>query len=171
MKVRRSLWVLCFLCMFQARGESMNPDYQLQPTEPDPSAFTDGVWTLVVLPDTQNYVNDERRSADVSVFNGMMEWIAGNRHKRNIGAVIHVGDMTFYNTVQEWEGIRSGFARLDGKVPYVVCAGTHDIMPEDRSYKRTAPTRLNDFFGISQNPENEKIFGGTFEPDALQNAW
>ncbi|MEN8253840.1 MAG: metallophosphoesterase [Verrucomicrobiota bacterium] len=152
-------------------GESLLPDYQLQQEEPSPSDFSKGAWSVVVIPDTQNYVYPpklERRYYDI--LDGMMQWIAANKDVRNIEAVVHVGDMTNNNTQKEWKIIRSCYSHLDGKVAYVVCEGNHDRNKKKKRRPGRA-TRMNEVFKIDQNPLNRKIFGGSFEAGQLQNAY
>lgn len=81
------------------------------------------VWTLVHLPDTQNYTY-----ANPEVFLKQAHWIAGNKEARNIKLVLHSGDITSYNTRPEWLNARAGFDILAAaKVPYVMAIGNHDM--------------------------------------------
>ena len=121
-------------------------------------------WTIAVIPDTQYYV---RSSKDAPLFTEMTEWLAKNRKKYNIQMVLHVGDIVDDNNKEQWERAKESMGKLDGKIPYVLAVGNHDLgrNSSDRS------TMLNDYFKISDNKLNKKIFGGAFEEGKLENAW
>src|SRR5690606_35493999 len=80
---------------------------------------------------------------------------------------LHVGDIVDANNETQWERAKESMKVLDGKVPYVLAVGNHDLgkNSSDRS------TMLNDYFEISDNRLNKRIFGGAFEEDHLENAW
>jgi len=59
----------------------------------EPSPFVEDSWTVVVLPDTQNYVCREKRRKRKKmaptkdrdkILDGMMDWIVAERDRRNI---------------------------------------------------------------------------------------
>jgi hypothetical protein len=119
---------------------------------------------MVVIPDTQYYVRNDR---DAPVFTEMTEWIAANRETRDIRLVLHVGDIVNDNEARQWEHAKRSLSVLDGKVPYVLAVGNHDLGRNARSRE----TMLNDWFSLADNPCNQAIFGGFFEQGALENAW
>ncbi|MEI6034228.1 MAG: metallophosphoesterase [Verrucomicrobiae bacterium] len=80
-------------------------------------------FTVIVLPDTQNYVKYE--GAEKKLF-AQAQWIKDNREKLNIKFVIHEGDMTDDNSPGQWEKAREAIKVLDGVVPYAPCVGNHD---------------------------------------------
>lgn len=128
----------------------------------EPSPFIKGAWTTVLLPDTQYYASN---SNNIETLNNMMDWIVAEKEKRNIQMVVHLGDITDWNSQQEWKRIRSSYKKLDNALPYLLCVGNHD----QGSYKKEA--KINDFFKISDNPLNKDIFRGSFEPNKLQNTY
>lgn len=135
-------------------------EFSVQENEPSP--FLPGGWTIALLPDTQNYVrNDKNHKA----LDNMMEWIVAEKEKRNIQIVVHVGDMTNDNTEPEWKRIRSSYQKLDHALPYLLCVGNHDQRPAG------SETKINDYFTIDDNPLNQRILGGFFEPNKLQNLY
>lgn len=121
-------------------------------------------WTIAVIPDTQYYV---RSADDAPLFTEVTEWLAENRDEYNIELVLHMGDIVDANTDVQWERAKESLQVLDGKLPYVLAVGNHDLgkNSSDRS------TMLNDYFEISDNPLNEKAFGGFFQEGRLENAW
>jgi hypothetical protein len=123
-----------------------------------------GSWTIAVIPDTQYYV---RSAKDAPLFTEVTEWLAKNRSKYNIQMVLHVGDIVDDNTKEQWDRAKASLSVLDRKLPYVLAVGNHDL--GKNSSDRT--TMLNDYFRISDNPLNAKIFGGSFEDGRLENAW
>jgi hypothetical protein len=88
-------------------------------------------FTLVVLPDTQNYVNS---AANAPIFTAQTQWIrdhieAGN--ERNIAFVSHVGDVvSTATTALQWERAVVSMSVLESMggfvVPYGILPGNHD---------------------------------------------
>lgn len=131
----------------------------------EPSAFVEDSWTVVVLPDTQNYVA-EKTPNSYGILNNMMGWIVAEKDSRNIKAVVHVGDMTNNNSIEQWQLVRSSYKKLDNVVPYILCVGNHD-----ENLKKGKEAKINDFFRISDNALNKAIFKGSYESEKIQNAY
>ena len=97
----------------------------------------DGAFTYVVIPDTQRYSGEgalvkkgkkpQTGPTDNKAFRSRIDWIAANVAKERIAFVSHVGDIVDYRNVQQWDFASNQMARLDGKVPYGVAPGNHDI--------------------------------------------
>lgn len=121
-------------------------------------------WTIAVIPDTQYYVRSAR---DAPLFTEMTEWLVKNRSRYKIQMVLHVGDIVDENTREQWERAKASLSVLDGHLPYVLAVGNHDL--SKNSSNRS--TMLNAYFRISDNPLNEKAFGGSFQDGRLENAW
>jgi hypothetical protein len=117
-----------------------------------------------VIPDTQYYVNNPKNAP---LFTELTNWLVDNQSRFNIRMALHVGDIVDANKPEQWERAKASMKVLDGKLPYVLAVGNHDLgkNSSDRS------TMLNDYFRISDNPLNEKILGGSFEEGRLENAW
>jgi DNA repair exonuclease SbcCD nuclease subunit len=97
--------------------------------------------TVVVLPDTQY-----EACYAPETFRAQVEWVVRERTNLNVAAVLHVGDVVENPSSRpEWEVARGAMRLLDGKIPYLVVPGNHDLRP-DRS------TLLNDYFGPSSAP-------------------
>jgi len=81
-------------------------------------------WTLAVLPDTQFYMNEKRGD----IITSMTRWIADNSEKENIRFVVHVGDIVNKaEDTNEWSYATAALDLLNGKVPYGLCRGNHDM--------------------------------------------
>ena len=132
--------------------------------ETEPQPFVEGSWTIAVIPDTQYYV---RNNKFAPVFSEVTQWLADNRKKLNIQLVLHLGDIVDRNNKTQWRHAKNSLKKLDGRLPYVLTVGNHDL--GKNATDRT--TMLNDYFRISDNPLNKKIFGGTFQEGRLENAW
>jgi len=88
---------------------------------PTPTAFT-----VVIIPDTQNYVIDGNNYYDI--FDMTTEWIADNKSALNITMCLGLGDIVeHYNDSIEWSYASSSMKALDGVVDYMVVPGNHDI--------------------------------------------
>jgi len=125
-----------------------------------------GAWTVVVIPDTQTYVNRVNKHG-VKILDRMFEWMAAEKDTRNIKVVVHVGDMTGGNRPESWVKIRNSYKKLDGILPYVVCVGNHD----SKEGQRQQTGLLDNYFKIDENPLNKEFFAGSFKKDELENAY
>lgn len=125
---------------------------------------SDKSWTIAVIPDTQYYV---RKAEDAPLFTEITRWLVDHREKYKIRLALHVGDIVDANTTEQWDRAKASLSVLDGKIPYVLAVGNHDLgkNASDRS------TMLNEYFKIAVNPLNKRIFGGSFEEGKLENAW
>ncbi len=120
-------------------------------------------FTVIVLPDTQNYADTRIGYAaqrwgngDLrETFYGQTEWIRDNAERLNIVMVAHVGDIVQTDHASEWEIASAALSRLDGEVPYILCLGNHDMghAPGPGATGRSAvsrETRFNDYFGAAR---------------------
>jgi hypothetical protein len=94
-----------------------------------PLAHADEPWALVVVPDTQHYVDD---IDNVDDFVTQMQWIADNVEPRNIAFVTHIGDIVQHgSSVTEWNRAETAMSIINGRVPYSVSIGDHDYLTEE----------------------------------------
>jgi hypothetical protein len=148
-----------------------DPDLQPYPTLEEMTTLKPGAWTMVVLPDTQYYVDHTRKiPPSPHVYESMTRWIVENKEARNIRLVVHVGDIVDNNDAREWEMARQAMKILDGQVPYIVTTGNHDY--QDNAAVRQ--TLFNDYFQPDDNalisPASKGILAETFETGSLLNA-
>ena len=136
----------------------------------DPPSFVPGSWTLIVLPDTQNYT-DPLSDPGLQTFGTITQWIADNKDSRNIQFVMHEGDITRGNTAAMWQVASDAMAILDkAGVPYSMTTGNHDsdIWIPKHVAGPTRDTFLNDYFPVSQY-QTMPTYGGVFEAGKTQN--
>ena len=80
-------------------------------------------FTIIALPDTQHY-----SEAFPDIFTAQTQWIANNKHSRNIVFVTHEGDVVEnQSTILEWQRANTSMSILDGVVPYGIGPGNHDL--------------------------------------------
>lgn len=92
------------------------------------SVSTDKSFSLVLLPDTQNY---SEKYPDTYIAQAL--WIRKQAKKENIKFAIHLGDIVQTSTKQpEWENADRAMRLLDGVVPYSMAPGNHDMVVKDR---------------------------------------
>ena len=141
-------------------------------------------FTLVVLPDTQCYC-DTRHAQSAKkwdkidlrkYFFAQTDWIRDNAERLNIAFVLHEGDITQTDYDEEWEIARKAMTTLDGKVPYCLCLGNHDMgyrktgnNADSYSTANDRKTRFNEFFPRKKYAALDH-FGGTFD-DSMDNSW
>ena len=140
-------------------------------------------FTIAVLPDTQFYC-DTRLKLSAKWGNGDLRryfleqtrWVRDNRKRLNIAFLVHEGDIVQADAHEEWAIAKKAMSVLDGKVPYCMCLGNHDMGFEkaDNKYggniavNRT--TKFNQYFP-REHFANRSEFGGTFPPDRHDNSW
>jgi len=145
-----------------------------------PRLENDSSWSVILLPDVQNYTKWNRNQPILDL---MMAWIEDNIDTLNIKMVLCTGDLVEQNDLfipadngdqsaqRQWEFISRSFGRLNGKVPYIPALGNHDFSI-DTTLKRTS--RFGEFFKIDDNWLNKKalVQNGIDESGqpSLQNA-
>jgi len=95
-------------------------------------------FSVIVLPDTQNYVKGEGAAEK---FLAQTKWIKENVKALNIKAVIHEGDITDDNSPGQWAKAKASLALLDGVIAWVPCVGNHDI-----GHNGPATSLLSEYF-------------------------
>jgi hypothetical protein len=120
-------------------------------------------WSLILLPDPQNYVKYGRNQPILDL---MTEWIYENIDSLNIRMVLCTGDLVEQNdrinrgfsgnrsSQRQWEAIARSMGILDGQVPYITATGNHDYTYEASGRKTS---RFKEFFPIDKNFLNRKI--------------
>ena len=141
-------------------------------------------FTLVVLPDTQCYC-DTRHAQSAKKWGGDLRryffdqtrWIRQNAKRLNIAFVLHEGDITQTDHPDEWKIAAKAMSVLDGKVPYVLCLGNHDMgyrktgnSPDSYSTAHDRKTLFNKYFPYSKYRKLDH-FGGTFTAGRMDNSY
>lgn len=112
-------------------------------------------FSIVILPDTQKYTIGGRHG---DIFAGQTEWVTGNAEALNLKFVIHEGDVVETPDAEDqWKLADKVFAALDGKVPYTISVGNHDmdVGKRDKSH-------FNRYFPASRF-EAQAGYGGHME--------
>lgn len=126
----------------------------------------DNAYTIAVLPDTQDYT---KGYAPSEIFNRMTQWLVDNKDSLGIQFVSHVGDVTYNNTRAEWAKAVEAMSILDGKIPYSLTSGNHDIAANGSASTRTQDY-LSEYFSVERQ-SGVAGFGGVYdkEPNNFQN--
>ncbi len=130
-----------------------------------PPSPVEGGFALVVLPDSQLYV--EKRPELYTLQTG---WIAANAQRYNIKRVLHVGDITQHDTRIEWEAaVRAHKVFLD-LVPGIFAQGNHDMALTDGF--RSRESRFSRYITLNDYRRSPG-FGGVYdrEPHNTQNSF
>jgi hypothetical protein len=144
------------------------PDAEASPDLPLPSdgpprdggpLYGDQPFSIVLLPDTQFYT-----AFYPEFFKAEMDWIAAQKDTEKIAFVLHLGDIVEnFGVPTEWARADENLKKLEAaQVPYVVCAGNHDIDTQKR-----LGSLLNQTFPPSRFAP---ILKETFEPNKIENA-
>jgi predicted phosphodiesterase len=131
----------------------------------EPPLPAEGSFTVVVLPDTQNY---SEKHPDIYL--AQTKWIVENQSARKIAAVLHLGDITNHSTAAEWEVAVEAMGALDGKLPYFMVPGNHDYSEGGSCKDRTS--RMSEYFPVKKLQE-QATFGGVYdkEPERVENSY
>ncbi len=80
-------------------------------------------FTLVIMPDTQNYVRTNR-----GIYKNQTEWLRDNKEKENIKFIMHMGDVINDNddASQFPKAIEAHDVLAAAGIPYSVSTGNHD---------------------------------------------
>lgn len=99
----------------------------LAPAPPD-------TFSVVVIPDTQAYRGRGTKAepqSDAPVTNAVLEthvrWILDHRDQQRIVFASHVGDLVDKNVPDQWEVADRWLSLLDGRLPYAISPGNHDM--------------------------------------------
>lgn len=124
-----------------------------------------GGFTLVVVPDTQNYT--WKRPELYALQAG---WIAANIQRYNIAHILHVGDITQHNNNDEWAAARRAHSIYGDLVPAAYAPGNHDLGPNGSAEGRGS--LFADYISLA-NYRRQPGFGGVYdrEPDRTENSY
>ena len=139
-------------------------------------------WSMVILPDPQSYIKDNRYQP---IFELMLQWIKSNKERLNTELVLCTGDLVEQNnqpvptgkngnqtSEQQWNAVSRAFGILDDAVPYILCTGNHDygVARAENRY-----SQLNSFFPVTRKSKYNELLQGML-PNAsgvqtLENAY
>ena len=127
-------------------------------------------FTLVALPDTQNYTYNNRQGT----MNQQSQWVLNNRNQLNTAMVVQLGDLVSEEENANQWGLTSAAFKImdDANMPNTVVAGNHDFNIDTGD-----ATEYNTWFGPSryvgkQWTPNSASYGGylgqnLFGPDPV----
>jgi hypothetical protein len=138
-----------------------------------PPSLPPGGFSIVIMPDTQNYTDVESRH---EIFHGQTQWIRDHRDEYDIRYVLHLGDIVQINArTNEWDVARSAFSILDGEagpiVPYALAVGNHDMGSTGVADTRHTFFRDPVYFGPGSPYATQSTIGGFFRPGETENSW
>jgi hypothetical protein len=94
-------------------------------------------FALAVLPDTQ-YLFDAD-SSDPAPLRATFRYLLDQRAEDNVAFLTHLGDITEHGTEQEIDLAGTTFRAIDGKLPYSVLAGNHDVSSGTTDQRGSTP--------------------------------
>ena len=86
----------------------------------------DYAYSFAVIGDTQ-IVSEYDDANDTEYLAGIYEWILENKEDKNIEYVFGLGDITENNNAAEWQLAKDQISQLNGKIPYSIIRGNHDL--------------------------------------------
>lgn len=112
-------------------------------------------FTVIAMPDTQVY---SMRLPDI--YMSQTNWVVEHKDNMNIVFLAHEGDVTNSNHPHHWKNADRAMSVLDGKVPYAIALGNHDIGTNGNACNRNSD-HFNKHFPVSRF-ENEPSYGGHY---------
>ena len=98
-------------------------------------------FTLAVLPDTQYLFDGD--NADPAPLRATLAHVVQRRAADNIVFLAQLGDLTEHGTEQEMALVGETFRSVDGRVPYSVLAGNHDVTSATDDQRGPTPYTRN----------------------------
>lgn len=145
------------------------------PPQPGPE---DGIFSIAVIPDTQQEVFADRPDGTNSRFSGRTRWLVDNEDRYDLRYVVHSGDVVNWDTPDhaQYEVARKGIRVLeDAQLETSLAIGNHDtaaVGPGGSAADHTRTRQLvrdtstfNAYFPTTANAGLE----GTFEPGKIDN--
>lgn len=131
-----------------------------------PALSQPDAWSVILLPDPQNYVKFKRNQPILDV---MMNWINEKSDSLNIKMVMCTGDLVEHDDIvnpdpkkmdqtgrQQWNAISRAFGKLDGRLPYITATGNHDYNIFSYTHKPKT-THFPEHFPAEKNYLNQRI--------------
>lgn len=100
-----------------------------QPTTPaltPPNPADTGVFSIAVIPDTQNEVYTDTGNA--TRFVARTRWLVANKDRFDLRYALHTGDISSAGWLlpEQFTRATQAMSELDGHIPYAVTSGNHD---------------------------------------------
>jgi len=141
----------------------------------DRTWLTQQEWDALLAGDDKNYTYSIAFLPDIQYtteFNPdklhyPFDYVLENQKSKNIQYLITLGDLTNSNTHPEWNSFMQQTNRLDGKLPYSLIQGNHDVFDTD------AQPLFDQYFasGISPYYRYTKANGGFYQLDSVKNTY
>ena len=140
-------------------------------------------WSMILLPDPQNYVKFQRNQP---ILDMMMNWITERVDSLNIKMVMCTGDLVEHDDIvnpdgkkmdqtgpQQWRAVAKAFGKLDGKLPYITATGNHDYNIFSYTHKPKT-THFPEYFPADKNYLNQQLLRevapNVYGNNSLENA-
>lgn len=178
---REKIWRAGCICLFllsALSGFAQSKKGFQEPALSSPESFS-----MVILPDVQNYVKFQRNQPILDV---MMNWVLEHKDSLRIGMVLSTGDLVEHDDIinpdgkkmdqtgrQQWAYVSGALGKLDGVLPYITSTGNHDYNIFSYTHKPKT-THFPTYFYSEKNSENKKllseVFTNVYGENSLENA-
>lgn len=98
---------------------------------------------IVVFGDIQEYTTNSKR---ILYFANSLKWIKEKQDSfQNIQCVLHVGDVTWYNTTTQWEFFQLYAQPFSESIPFITVTGNHDYTFNDGFIDNRSSTLISQY--------------------------
>ncbi|MBE6689900.1 MAG: hypothetical protein E7590_01285 [Ruminococcaceae bacterium] len=135
------------------RGNDFNPAY-----------------SFAIVGDIQYMTEWQAENGGTAHVANLHKWIADNIASKNIKFMAGMGDVTNNNTAAEWQIAYEAIKQLNGKIPYSVINGNHDLYTGDG---KVGPNGINSYFGADEAYMSQFAGenGGLYEEGSARNTY
>lgn len=148
-------------------------------------------FSIIVLPDTQNYIQNLRGKANRNMFRDQIEWIVANQKRHNIAYVTQLGDLSQSINMAKESNAQMGEEARDisierfmacdsimspldkAKIPYGIAVGNHDQFPIAGKAGGNSTDLFQKWFvnqgGNKSRFAGKPFLGGTREKDSYDD--
>lgn len=160
--ITASLFVLLFVQSLMAQPSGYTP----------PALSAPDAWTLVLMPDIQNYVKYRRNQPLLDL---LAVWVLDQQKTLNIPLVLQVGDIVEQNALlnpdgrsgdqpgkSQWEAAARSLGKFDARIPFIAATGNHDYGVENIEYRRTEYQR---YFPVDKNYHTQSMLRDVAQED------
>ena len=129
---------------------------------------TNYAYSFAVVGDTQ-IVTEYDVNNSTSYLSAIYDWILNNKDTKNIEYVFGLGDITDNNKEAEWSLAQTQISKLNGKIPYSLVRGNHDLVGYGSAEDKTVDY-FTKYLGTEEY-KNQFEEGGFYSEENIWNSW
>ena len=143
----------------------------------------DPAYSFAIVGDIQ-YMTEHDAANGTKYVKTLHEWIVNNKDSKNIKYMMGMGDITNRNISNEWEIALEAISVLNGKLPYTVVQGNHDLYTSTTGSGDKIPGKtglgyggFDKYFAVDTSANTDYIDqfkglrAGLYKSGSVANSW